>query len=741
MADRLAQELVQCALDFHRRRPWMRVPPDAPFLVRVPEESWPLAATIMGQSQGDYGVVLVRGPVGFANQVRMILEDLHPAGQTDELDMLSVSFQALASIPMEFRALLRQTGFSAGREQAAPLFLVKRPGRRLRPPEGAETRLLLRCLKALCLADETGELRVSPLDPVKKRVLELQVTGEPSAPLVRAAIVPWPAEAAEPPPLLDLGPGLERLPRRGGRWFASLLRAPGEISGDDRTVRVFALASLDEERLLTHEIVLGEELAPAAEDLARVLRGEKAGEPAGLPDSIGFESRQLHDAFAPALAALGVQSELRPAPDFLVELGQMIDEGAEEAAASEDAPRSLADWKEADRRLTARMLRELEAQVTPRALARYFGSAETAQAVLEELEPLSPLPSFLEWLSSDYRATRSSRTLLEKRLRRKNLPPAERALLEARRDAELSIYRIDACQPGASLEVEDVFTGERRTIHDSALSGCDLEGFFVPLRLARVAEWTFPVFAGPPLNALEVERAVRELESARTATTSLRAGAHIFGRIWGWLLESRRHPARLQNTDGDPLEPVTAVFRVDDPARLAERLGARPDVHADDEHSWVWLRSGSPAPGMGENTVLGQLELHDDRLVLEVNSSGRLERARAWLEALPGIRFESSQVKRLGDAPPPDDRLETPEIPLAPEMRAELERRTHELYRRWLDEPIPALGGLTPRACCRTPEGRRRVARLVRTLPPIGIPGGSIPPPRALLLRELGIAD
>jgi hypothetical protein len=748
MVDRLAQELVRCALDFHRRRPWNRVPADAPFLMRVPEEGSPLAISIMGQGHSDYGVLIVRGPGGFANQARMILEDRRQAGQTEELDLLSATYQALATIPMEFRGLLQQAGFSARREQVAPLFLVKRPGRRLRPPNAGETRLLLRCLEALCLADETGELRVAPLDPVKRRVLELVVRGEPRAPLVRSAMVPWPGEAVEPPPLLHLGPGLEQLPRRGGRWFAALFTAPGSIAGDDRTVRVFALGCADEERLIAHEVVLGEELAPAAEELARVLRGEKAGEPPGLPDTIGFESTVLHDAFAPALAALGVRSELGPAPGFLVELGEMLHEDVQDAIATEEGrplPASLMEWKEADRRFTERMLRELESQVTPRALARYFGSRESAEAVLEELAPLSPLPAFLEWLSSDYRATCSSRTLLEKRLARKRLPPVERALLEARRDAELSIYRVDACQPGATVEVEDIFTGERRTIHDSSLSGCDLEGFFVPLRLAHVAEWIFPVFAGPPLNALEVERVVRVLEEARTGTRPASPGtrpeAHLFGRIWGWLLESRQHPPQLQNTDGDPLEPVTAVFRVADAARLGRELRGRADIRAEDDYSWVWLRPAPPAPGMGENTVLGQLELHDDRLVLEVNSTGRLERARAWLEALPGVRFESSRAKGLDEAPAPDDSLPTLRTPLAPEVRAELEHRALELYRRWLDEPIPALGDLTPRACCRTPEGRRRVARLVRTLPPIGIPGGSIPPPRAMLLRELGLAD
>jgi len=56
-----------------------------------------------------------------------------------------------------------------------------------------------------------------------------------------------------------------------------------------------------------------------------------------------------------------------------------------------------------------------------------------------------------------------------------------------------------------------------------------------------------------------------------------------------------------------------------------------------------------------------------------------------------------------------------------------------------VDQPIPALGGLSPRQACKTPEGRRRVERLVRTMPAATYPGGTLPPLRDELLRELGL--
>jgi hypothetical protein len=57
----------------------------------------------------------------------------------------------------------------------------------------------------------------------------------------------------------------------------------------------------------------------------------------------------------------------------------------------------------------------------------------------------------------------------------------------------------------------------------------------------------------------------------------------------------------------------------------------------------------------------------------------------------------------------------------------------------WLDQPVPALGGKTPRAACRTKEGRREVEILIRTMPDVPTPGGSWSPPREELLKELGL--
>lgn len=150
----------------------------------------------------------------------------------------------------------------------------------------------------------------------------------------------------------------------------------------------------------------------------------------------------------------------------------------------------------------------------------------------------------------------------------------------------------------------------------------------------------------------------------------------------------------------------------------------------------------SPTLGPG-GTLLGKLQVIGDELVLDVNARGRLERAREWLEQIPGVRFKSVQSKdTLNDPSPLDDRLPGPEPDIPPtEMAAVLRQVLHQHAMRWLDESIPALGGKTPRQTVKTKAGRKQVALMIRTWPnQEGPDGKKISPPREEMLRELGLS-
>jgi hypothetical protein len=271
-----------------------------------------------------------------------------------------------------------------------------------------------------------------------------------------------------------------------------------------------------------------------------------------------------------------------------------------------------------------------------------------------------------------------------------------------------------------------------------------VEGVFLPLRVHAVGEWHITMVAGPPISAFQIQRALALLEAhgVELSASGLRSQAHLVGRLWEMMLERSKQLVRMTNTDGDALVWQTATFRVADVNALASALEKQSGVEYDeDDGAWVWSRPGGPAPGVGNNTLLGRLEMMDDRLVLEVNSLQRLANARAWIERLPGVRFERATARDLKpEGRPLDDALPARREVVSPEMLAAFEEINRKLAFDWLDTPIPMLGGQTPRQACKHAEGRRQVEVLVRTMADMEYPGGSIPAPREELLRELGIA-
>jgi len=112
------------------------------------------------------------------------------------------------------------------------------------------------------------------------------------------------------------------------------------------------------------------------------------------------------------------------------------------------------------------------------------------------------------------------------------------------------------------------------------------------------------------------------------------------------------------------------------------------------------------------------------------------------LEKLPGVVFRSVTTRPWDEDEkdrPMDERMPEPEpADMPPEMIAHVQEMMDRHYREWIDTPVPALGGQTPRQACRTKAGRQQVTMLIRTMPdPMGT--AAVRAPREAMLRELGL--
>lgn len=179
------------------------------------------------------------------------------------------------------------------------------------------------------------------------------------------------------------------------------------------------------------------------------------------------------------------------------------------------------------------------------------------------------------------------------------------------------------------------------------------------------------------------------------------------------------------------------MFKIADQRRGAEisaRLDAAEALEREQGDIWCWFKGegeatgARPADGMsiggwGENgrQVLGHVELDRGHLTLEVNSVERAERGKEMFKALLGDLLTSTQNMERALEERRDRRRGRPEKEEGSGIPAEEEGRImvqllNRHYRSLLDQPVPALGDVTPRAAAATAQGRTKLVGWLKYL-------------------------
>jgi hypothetical protein len=327
----------------------------------------------------------------------------------------------------------------------------------------------------------------------------------------------------------------------------------------------------------------------------------------------------------------------------------------------------------------------------------------------------------------------------------RGLSERERGWLEAQRRAWLSIWEVQSVTPGVDIALRDLFTGEERRVLEQGGSRTLSPRDGV---LGRVVDFEgLSVFCGvhprmlPPRPVASVVSALRKtlgFGSKKISVDRLRVNVPLVGWILAWEqvidhhdLERTKLP-KLQNTDGDPLLLTNDRFDFDaDNRQRLEALIAEMAEPQDDEAEpiaervFVFYRPGNAMHKNWDNTIVGRAVVRERELVLETNSVHRADDLRAKVEAV----LDSLVRHRVRDHQDPeamfklgrDPREKRPGSiekgePPAPEMLEALRDFKQQHFESWLDTPIPALAGMTPREAATKPRKRDEVVLMLKEI-------------------------
>jgi SEC-C motif/Protein of unknown function (DUF2384) len=334
---------------------------------------------------------------------------------------------------------------------------------------------------------------------------------------------------------------------------------------------------------------------------------------------------------------------------------------------------------------------------------------------------------FQDWFTTDFRLD-SGHTLIELFLEREGgrLRSGELRYLERSRLTHLRPYEVAAVRLDEGFTLIDLWTGKRVQVQERLATRQVVQWDVLAARF-MLGPAGVPVLDGVPYlyPARAKDAIVKELRSLHRRFRRQVPGDDVdffkrFGRIFFlWWIEHAVLPSRLvvHTAEGDEIVFARAVFDVRDREGLERALASHPDLDRQDDGSYAWRE-----PGGNEDfrRGLGTFVLDERGLVLETTSTPRVERGRAFLEALAGdaarhraTSFES--VERAMERRPAEPARKTDEIP--PEVQAELVGAYYDKhYRGWVDTPLPALRGQTPREAARSTAGRPRVVALLKDM-------------------------
>ncbi len=287
------------------------------------------------------------------------------------------------------------------------------------------------------------------------------------------------------------------------------------------------------------------------------------------------------------------------------------------------------------------------------------------------------------------------------------LPADELDLLRDLAEVRARACEVVAVERGNGLEVLDLLEGERLRLVDVTMS-----------RNAEVGDvfllWVVPMpdGLGPWEGGIKVPPGA--VDSLLEILDEDPDDPYALADWYGWVLA----PPGLRNTEGEPLVLTTLRIGVPDGAAargaLAERLEDEGDhltEYAEDEDGQRWVR--------------GTVEVEGDTLVVQANSAARARRLHDLVtelapeaELLDAERIPADELtgRDLDDEDGPSGAIDLDA--LDEEDRAALEEQLDrfmaEQEDRWLDSPIPALDGATPREAAEDPTRRGDLDRLLR---------------------------
>jgi hypothetical protein len=318
----------------------------------------------------------------------------------------------------------------------------------------------------------------------------------------------------------------------------------------------------------------------------------------------------------------------------------------------------------------------------------------------------------------------------------------DRELIEAACAGGFSFHAIREVVRGASVMLKDILTG--REVHALEVSATEtvspgdiIYAFPATFGGGTILLGLAPVPIPPAWHNHIIDFRQRIWKRRRPTPDQLRRAEHEIRDFYFQIADAifNPQPPALTNTDGEPLVLTTLTYElrasVQETFEVFKGLGASratdtvteedDDIERNDDGAIVravvrWLKD--------DETLLGTVTIEEGVLRAEVNSAERAARIQEEITSRLGDRvvltgtdaMTAEEMMAQATAAVESDQERDADDDIDDERAAELAAIRTEILAKhldeWVDEPLPALDGKTPRQAAKSALGRERLEAL-----------------------------
>lgn len=350
----------------------------------------------------------------------------------------------------------------------------------------------------------------------------------------------------------------------------------------------------------------------------------------------------------------------------------------------------------------------------------------------------------LSWFICDRELSAEGGAPIERYLARPDLDPSEREVAARIAGARLGLHRVRTVVPGRSVELEEILTGASTVAVSQSVSRAVVRWDLVLCRV--MPGQPVPTLWGPvlvyapdeePELRAELER-LTKVHGLPRDPVGLREVFRLASReLLRFVPPSRLAEPSYFTAEGDPLVAARAAWSLVDADDAFRVLDAPPELlwmgESEDGSGECFQLTGDRAellarrPPLQPNAVffessyegfpdrigIGTFVLHDCELRFDAISEPRLERA---IELVTDRLAGNAKLRAREVAPLDLDRSAQGEVLAPAEEDVDASDYLERYLRRWLDEPLARLEGLTPRAATAVPRLRGELEFLLRAI-------------------------